>query len=276
MTQTIAPRTKSVKTIAITSGKGGVGKTTLTANLAYALALKGKRVLILDGDLGMANVDIIFGVKPNGHILEVIQGEREITDVLTPLTPNISLIPGGSGLVELNRLNPFQRRTLIDSIAQLEHRFDYLLIDTAPGLSDNVLYLNAAAQISAVIINPDPASLADSYGLIKVLHQEYKENKFSIICNQVNTEVEGLSLFNRFNEVVNRFLYIGLDYWGAIATDPLFKKSTQSQRLIMRHEPQSQSAQAIQAITSKLERKSQHLDQKAGLQFFWEQVVGVA
>lgn len=276
MTYAHTRRTSTVKTIAITSGKGGVGKTTLTANIAYALALQGKRVLIFDGDLGMANVDIIFGIKPHGHILEVLNGEKEISEILTPLTPNISLIPGGSGLVELNRLNAFQRRALVDSVASLEHNFDYMLIDTAPGISDNVLYLNAAAQVSAVIINPDPASLADSYGLIKVLHQEYKENKFSIICNQVNSEVEGLSLFNRFNEVVNKFLYIGLDYWGSMAADPLFRKSTQAQRLIMRHEPQSQSAKAIQAITAKLERKTHSLDQKAGLQFFWEQVVGVA
>jgi flagellar biosynthesis protein FlhG len=267
---------KKVKTVAITSGKGGVGKTTLTANLAYALALAGKRVLIFDGDLGMANVEIVFGAKPQGNILDVLRGEKEISEIVTPLAPNISLIPGGSGLVELNRLSAFERRALLDSVTSLEHSYDYMLIDTAPGISDNVLYLNAAVQISAVIINPDPASLADSYGLIKVLHQEYKENKFSIICNQVNNSVEGLSLFNRFNEVVNRFLYIGLDYWGSLEMDPLFRKSTQSQRLIMRHEPQSQSARAIQAITAKLERKMHGLDQKAGLQFFWEQVVGVA
>jgi flagellar biosynthesis protein FlhG len=165
---------------------------------------------------------------------------------------------------------------LLDSVATLEHSYDYMLIDTAPGIADNVLYLNAAAQVASVIITPDPASFADAYALIKVLRQEYKENKFSIICNQVNSEIEGLSLFNRFNEVVNKFLYIGMDYWGSLATDPLFRKSTQAQRLIMRHEPLSQSARAIEAITAKLERKTQSLDQKAGLQFFWEQVVGVA
>ncbi len=269
-------RSKSVKTIAITSGKGGVGKSTLTANIAYALALQGKKVLIFDGDLGMANVDIMFGVKASGSILEVLHGDKDISEILVPLTPNISLIPGGSGLVELGRLSAFERRSLVDSVASLEHSFDYMLIDTAPGISDNVLYLNAAAQMSAVIINPDPASLADSYALIKVLHQEYKENKFAIICNQVGTELEGLGLFNRFNDVVNKFLCIGLDYCGSLAMDPLFRKSTQTQRLIMRHEPQSQSARSIQVITSKLQRKTLDLDAKAGLQFFWEQVVGVA
>jgi flagellar biosynthesis protein FlhG len=265
-----------IRTIAITSGKGGVGKTTLTANIAFSLALKGKRVLIFDGDLGMANVDIFFGVKPNGNISEVLSGDRQISEILTPLTPNISLIPGGSGLTNLNRLNAFERRNLIEAVASLEHQYDYMLIDTAPGISDNVLHLNSAAQVSGVVITPDPASLADSYALIKVLHQEYRENKFAIICNMVNSEVEGLSLFNRFNEIVNRFLFIGLDYWGAIAQDALFRKSTQAQRLIVRHEPQSTSALAIEAVVKKMERKTQILDPKTGIQFFWEQAVGVA
>lgn len=264
------------KTIAITSGKGGVGKSTLTANLAYALALRGKRVLVFDGDLGMANVDIMFGVKPQSSILDVLHGEKSIEEVITPLAPHIDLIPGGSGLVELNRLNAFERRALVESVAGLEHDYDYLLIDTAPGISDNVLYLNSAAQISAIVINPDPASLADSYGLIKVLHNEYKENRFSIICNQVKDEVEGFGLFNRFNEVVNRFLFIGLDYWGSLPMDPLFRKSTQAQRLVMRHEPKSSSALYLSNISSKLERSLQTVEAKGGMQFFWEQVVGVA
>lgn len=264
------------KTIAITSGKGGVGKSTLTANLAYALALKGKRVLILDGDFGMANVDILYGVKANNSLLDYLHDKKSIHEIVVQLAPNISLIPGGSGLVELNRLNAFERRSLMEAVSSLEHSYDYMLIDTAPGLSENVLYLNAAAQLSAVIINPDPASLADSYGLIKVLHNEYKENRFAIICNQVKDEVEGFSLFNRFNEVVNRFLFIGLDYWGALPADPLFKKSTQGQRLIMKHEPQSQSAKTIMNISHKLERDMSLIQGKSGMQFFWEQVVGVA
>lgn len=267
---------RRTKTVAITSGKGGVGKSTLTANLAYALALRGQRVLIFDGDLGMANIDILFGVKPLGQLTEVLNGDKELSEIVTPLTPNISLIPGGSGLVELNRLSSFERRTLMESVSQLESRYDYMLIDTAPGLSDNVLYLNAAAQISAVIINPDPASLADSYGLIKTLHQEYKENKFAVICNQVSSEVDGFALFNRFNEVVNRFLMIGLDYWGSLPADALFRKSTQTQRLIMKHEPKSNSAEFISQMATRLERKTQGMEGKAGLQFFMDQVIGVA
>lgn len=264
------------RTISITSGKGGVGKTTLVANMAYALAAKGKRVLIFDGDLGMANIDIMFGTKSEFSIMDVLRGEKDINEVITELAPRISLIPGGSGVVELNRLNAFERRSLVDAVSSLNYQYDYLLIDTAPGIADNVLYLNSAAQVSAVVITPDPSSLADSYALIKVLNKEYKETKFSIICNQVRDEAEGLSLFNRFNDVVNRFLFIGLDYWGGIAQDQLFRRSTQNQRLILRHEPNSEAARNLLRISNKLESSVKNQDDKSGLQFFWEQVVGVA
>jgi flagellar biosynthesis protein FlhG len=273
MTSAIGKRTR---TVSITSGKGGVGKSTIVANMAYALAQRGKKVLILDGDLGMANVDIMFGVKPEHSLLDVLQGRKEMDQIVTPLAPNISLIPGGSGLVELNRLNSFERRSLVDAVSSLNFLYDYLLIDTAPGISDNVLYLNSAAQVATVVITPDPASLADSYALIKVLNQEYKESKFSVVCNQVRDEMEGISLFNRFNEVVNRFLYIGLDFWGAIPQDPLFRRSTQNQRLILKHEPQSDSAKCLLKVSNKLEGSMRMNADKAGLQFFWEQVVGVA
>ncbi|MEZ0392359.1 MAG: MinD/ParA family protein [Pseudobdellovibrionaceae bacterium] len=267
---------KRTRTISITSGKGGVGKTTMTANMAFALAQRGKRVLVFDGDLGMANIDIMFGVKAEASILNVLQGDKDIQQVITSLAPNISLIPGGSGVVELNRLNAFERRSLVDAVSSLDYQYDYLLIDTAPGIADNVLYLNSAAQISSVVITPDPSSLADSYALIKVLNKEYKESKFSIICNQVRDEAEGFSLFNRFSEVVNRFLYIGLDYWGSVAQDPLFRRSSQNQRLILKHEPNSEPAKNLLKISNKLEAAVNNQDSKAGLQFFWEQVVGVA
>jgi flagellar biosynthesis protein FlhG len=273
---TVNNKSHRTKTISITSGKGGVGKTTMVCNLAYALARQGKKVLIFDGDLGMANVDIMFGVKSDFSIMDVLKGTKTMNEILVPLAPNIALIPGGTGLVELSRLNAFERRSMLDAVGSLDYQYDYLLIDTAPGLAENVLYLNSAAQVSSVVITPDPSSLADSYALIKVLNREYKETKFSIICNQVRDEIEGLALFNRFNEVVNRFLYIGLDYWGSVPQDQLLRKSTQNQRLILKHEPQSEAAKNLLKLSNKLETAMGENQDKSGLQFFWEQVVGVA
>ncbi|MGZ3744532.1 MAG: MinD/ParA family protein [Pseudobdellovibrionaceae bacterium] len=264
------------RTISITSGKGGVGKTTLTANLALRLSQTGNKVLIFDGDLGMANVDILYGVKAEGSIHDVLMGHKSISEVLVEVSKDIFLIPGGSGVLEFNNLNGFQRRAMVEAVGSLPQDFDYMLIDTAPGIADNVLYLNAAAQKICVVITPDPASLADSYALIKVLHQKYKENKFSLICNNVRDEAEGAGLYQRFNEVVNKFLYIGLDYLGTVPMDPVLRKATQMNRLIMRYDSNAESTKAIKNICAQIENSSQKIVTKGGLQMFWEQVVGLA
>lgn len=267
---------RKTKTVSITSGKGGVGKTTMTANLAYALAKKGNRVLIFDGDLGLANVDIHFGVRPESSIADIISGQKEMSEILCELAPQITLIPGGSGLVEMNRLNPFERRAMVDAVRSVDFQYDYLLIDTAPGISDNVLYLNAAAQVCTVVITPDPSSLTDSYALIKVMNQEFRRTKFSIVCNQVKDEAEALSLFHRFNDVVNRFLYIGLDYLGPISQEPLIRRTAQSQRLIMKQEPSCLVSQQMTGIAGKLATSLRGLEESSGLSNYWEQVMGVA
>lgn len=269
-------QSRSTRTISITSGKGGVGKTTLTANLALRLSQNGNKVLIFDGDLGMANVDILYGVKAEGNIHDVLMGFKTISEVMVEVAKDVFLIPGGSGILEFNNLNGFQRRAMVEAVGTLPQDFDYMLIDTAPGIADNVLYLNAAAQNICVIITPDPASLADSYALIKVLHQKYKENKFSIICNNVRDEAEGAGLYQRFNDVVNKFLYIGLDYWGSVPMDPVLRKATQMNRLIMRYDANAESAKAIKNLCSQMENSRQKIITKGGLQMFWEQVVGLA
>ncbi len=264
------------KTISITSGKGGVGKTTLVTNMALSLAQQGKKVLILDGDLGMANVDIFFGARPQGNIHDILTGTKEMRDILMEVSKDVFLIPGGSGILEFNNLNHFERRAMVEAVASLPLGFDYLLIDTAPGIAENVLFLNSAAQIVSVVITPDPASFADAYALIKVLNQRYKVNRFSIICNQVVDEADGLGLYKRFNDVVGKFLTIGLDYWGSVPNDVVLKKATQMQRLIVRHDPSALSAQAIRKMTQQIERKSRALESAGGMQMFWDQVVGFA
>ncbi|MEK2688955.1 MinD/ParA family protein [Bdellovibrio sp. GT3] len=264
------------RTISITSGKGGVGKTTLVANLALSLAQKGKKVLILDGDLGMANVDIMFGAKSQGSIHDILAGRKEMKDILLEVSKDVFLIPGGSGVVEFNNLNHFERRAMVEAIGSLPMGFDFLLIDTAPGIAENVLFLNSAAQSVSVVITPDPSSFADAYALIKVLNKNYKVNHFSIICNQVRDEEEGMSLYKRFNDVVNRFLYIGLDYWGSVPNDSVLRKATQMQRLIVRHDVGAESSKAIRQISAQLETSSKLIEANGGMQMFWDQVVGVA
>lgn len=267
------------KTLSITSGKGGVGKTSITCNLAYHLAERGHRVLVLDGDFGLANAEILFGVSPRGNILDVIHGEKDISDVITPVMPGVDLISGGRGLTEFNRLTPFERKALVDSISHYEFQYDYMLIDTAPGISDNVLYLNSAAQETLLVITPDAASLADSYALVKIMHQQFKEMHFSVVCNMVKDELDGFSLFQRFSEVSQRFLSLSLDYWGSIPVNASIKKSSIQARLALKHDQSTEIRQTFSQISAQMKTKlvpGSGKSTKAGLQFFWEQVVGVA
>ena len=264
------------KTISISSGKGGVGKTTVVSNLALQLASEGQRVLILDGDLGMANVDIMFGARSQFHINDVLAGRKNLKDVIIEVRENIFLIPGGSGIYDLQNVSLFQKRLLLDQVSQLEGLYDYLLIDTAPGISDNVLYLNAAAHEIVLILSPDPASLTDTYALIKVLNQKYRESKFSVVCNAVRDEHEAMKIFKRLSDVCSKFLCVSLNYKGFIPLDQNLRLATKSQQLILEKNPRSPSSFALKALAKNLSNLG-HIDEvKGGIQFFWQQLVGVA
>lgn len=264
------------RVISITSGKGGVGKTTLVSNLALQLGREGKRVLILDGDLGMANVDIMFNVRPVGTIHDVVRGEAEVRDILIDVAHNVTLIPGGSGIFDLQSLSVFEKQLLLDQVSSLGSSYDFMLIDTAPGIDDSVLYLNSAAQEICVVVTPDPASVADSYALIKVLHQRYRENRFSIICNQVRDEADGFRLFQKLDSVAHKFLYVSLDYKGSIPLDLNLRQATRAQQLVSQSHPNSISANTIKKLSQKFKGYEASQECKGSLQFFWEQLIGVA
>ena len=264
------------KTISITSGKGGVGKSTLVSNLSLALAQKGKRVLILDGDLGLANIDIMFGVRSAGSVESVLNGSRTIDEILIDVAPNISLIPGGSGVYGLQNTSLLQKKMLLDQINLLPKAFDFMLIDTASGIDENVLYLNSAAHEILVVLTPDPSSLADAYALIKVMNKKYQEHKFSVVANLVSDEKEGLALFKRLSDVSQKFLNVSLDYKGFIPADTELRLATKSQQLILREGPHTASAQAIRRLAEKVSVFNGVSNLKGGMQFFWEQLAGVA
>jgi flagellar biosynthesis protein FlhG len=268
--------TARTSVISITSGKGGVGKTTLVTNLALQLAREGQRVLILDGDLGMANVDLMFRVRPQFTIHDLITCRAGLEDVLVEVAKNVTLIPGGSGVFELQNLSPFEKQGLLDQVSQLGQSYDVMLIDTAPGIDDNVLYLNSAAQEICVVLTPDPASLADSYALIKVLHQRCRENRFSIICNQVKDEADGRKLFEKLDSVAAKFLYVSLDYLGSVPMDPALRAATRAQQLVTQVHPNSSSSLAISQLAQGFIGQEREQKCKGSLQFFWEQLVQLA
>ena len=270
-TPAFAPRV-----ISMTSGKGGVGKSTLTANLALEIARLGKRVLLIDGDFGMANLDVMFGLRARQSLHEVVQGEAIIQDILMPVSENITLIPGGSGIYELQKLTAIGKQTLLDQISQLEESYDVVLVDTAPGITDNVLFLNSAVEEIHVVMTPDPSSLTDAYALIKTLHMKARENRFQVICNQVRDAQDGERIFNRLESVVARFLPVRLELAGIIPMDPHLRQAVRSQQLVGRAQPQSESASAIRALAHELIQRQRIGECKGSLQFFWRQMVGAA
>jgi flagellar biosynthesis protein FlhG len=245
-----------MKILSVTSGKGGVGKTSLVSNMAVGLAKQGKKVLVFDGDLGMANVDIFFGVHPQRNLQDVIDGVP-LRDCLTQAAQNIDLLAGGTGLYGLCHLNAFQRREILSHIAEMNYLYDYLIIDTSPGLHDHVLHLNSVADECLVVITPDPSSFTDAYALIKVLHQKYRTQKFSIVCNQVSDEKTGAHLYLRFADVAQQFLPIRLAYKKTIPFDPQMKLSNQLQRLILRQDAKSISSQAITSLCAEIVSQNQ-------------------
>ncbi len=264
------------RTISVTSGKGGVGKTTTVANLAYCLGQAGKRTLILDGDLGMANVDIMFGIRVNSGIHEVFSGKRTLDEIIVSVSENVDLIPGGSGVYGLHNLGFAQKQVLLQQVGQLDQSYDYMIIDTAPGIDDNVLYLNAASQEILVLVTPDPSSLADAYAIIKVLHQKHQENRFSILCNQVKDEKEALRVYQRITDVADQFLCVSLDYKGFIPADLNLRQATRSQQLVCRGLAESASSRKYLELAEKISAPGDFMELKGSIQFFWEQLSGVA
>lgn len=239
-----------MKIIAISSGKGGVGKTTVSCNLGLAIADQNKKVLMIDADLGLANVDIHFGVRPMYHLGDMLQG-RSIQECVTPLLKNIDLIAGGSGIVELTHLNAFQRREIINQVQDLQFSYDYAVIDTASGIYEHVLHLNAVADECIIVLTQDPSSFADAYAMIKVLHQKYKLQNFKVICNQMKS-IRGEQLFIKFSEVVERFLSVRLSLLGSLPFDENLQKIQQQQRLIMRQNSDSETVQIFKKMAAEL------------------------
>lgn len=245
-------RREPARVLAITSGKGGVGKTNLAVNLGACLAGRGLRTALLDGDLGMANVDIILGLNPAHTIADVIAGHKRLLEVASAGPQGLQVFSGGSGLYEMANLSTWQLEHFAGSLAELDEVCDLLLIDTGAGLSQGVVRLVLSAAEVIVVTTPEPTALADAYGIVKVVARRSPGTKVHVVVNMVKHEGEGEALFGHFQKAAHRFLQLDLNYLGHIPFDPLVSRCVQEQTLFLMEQPNSRAAQAVQNIARNL------------------------
>ena len=243
---------------AVTSGKGGVGKTFMAANLAAALARRGERVLVLDADLGLANLDVVLNLYPKITLHDVFTGKAELNDAILPAPGGFSVLLAGSGLVEYSRLTTEVREQLLAVIQKVAPRFDHILLDTGAGISDVVLYAVSLADEVLVVATPEPTSLTDAYATIKVLATQQQRRVIRLVVNQASRAGEGRVIRGQLQQVVDRFVSNGtdtplrLELLGEVPHDPAVREAVQRRQLLLEAYPGSPAAKAIAAIAEKL------------------------
>lgn len=257
------------RVISVTSGKGGVGKSNVVVNLAIALANEGERVLVMDADVGLGNIDILLGLKPTQTLDEVFNGTRRLSEVIVTGPCGIRIVPAGSGGDRSSTLNQRERLLLMDELDTLNEEFDVLIIDTESGISENVTYFNVAAQEIVVVLSPEPTSLADVYALIKVLVTRHGERHFKVLVNMVRDSEEGLDTFKRLSQVVSRFLDVSLDYFGCIVRDDRLVDAVKRQKAVVELHPRSAAAHCFFTLARNLKNSPASQPVKGNIQFLF-------
>ncbi|WP_456433543.1 MinD/ParA family protein [Thermosulfuriphilus sp.] len=265
------------RVISFTSGKGGVGKTNIVANLALALARLGKRVLIFDADLGLANIDVLLGLSPRFNINHVFSGQKALVDILVDGPGGIKILPASSGIEQLCRLNESQKLFLLGEFDHLGALFDLLLIDTSAGISENVIYFNLAAQHRVVVVTPEPTSITDAYALVKVMATRYGTKDFFILVNQVRSAREAARVYEQILRVTDQFLgpSVSLRFLGFLPKDNHLCRAVRNQKAVVEAYPQATISQTFTDLARKLleEEMGDYVD--GSIKFFGRSLLGV-
>jgi flagellar biosynthesis protein FlhG len=259
----------------ITSGKGGVGKTAVVANLAVTLSKMGKSVLILDADLGLANVDVVFGLAPQYNLNHFFSGDHELEDIMVEGPYGIKILPAGSGIQNFTRLDGHHKMRLLDGLDAMHDVFDFVLIDTEAGISENVTYFNTAAQEILVVTTPEPTAITDAYALMKLLSTQYHEKHFHLIVNQTQNDEEALDVYRKLTMVANRYLDISIDFLGSIPIDRQMIDSIRKQKVFVDMHPSSSIADAFSSLAARLTSEKTVKQPKGNLQFFWKKLLNL-
>jgi flagellar biosynthesis protein FlhG len=265
---------RPVRVICVTSGKGGVGKTNITVNLALALSLQNQSVMLLDADLGLANVDVILGLHPLYNLSHVISQERTLEEIIIAGPNGVRIIPASSGIKRMAELGAEENAGLVNAFSELNDSLDIMLVDSAAGISDSVVTFCRAAHEVVVVVCDEPASITDAYAMIKLLSQDYDVDRFHILANRVVTAQEGRELFTKLVKVSDRFLDVTLNFFGSIPEDPQLRKAVQAQRAVVEAFPGSRSAEAFHRLaTQVISRWPMPRTASGYLQFFIERLI---
>ncbi len=264
---------RPVKVIAVTGGKGGVGKTNLSVNLSVALAEMQRRVVLMDADLGLANVDVLLGLQARFTLADVLSGERKIRDILLTGPAGMKVVPAASGIANMAKLSHQEHAAIIHSFSELSDQLDVLMVDTAAGISDTVVSFVRAAQEVIVVVCDEPSSITDAYALIKLLNTEHDVFRFRVIANMTRTQQEGINLFNKLNGVCERFLDASLQYLGAVPFDENVRKAVQKRKALLEFAPQCKASQAIRALAQKIDTWPTSHSARGHLEFFLERLL---
>jgi len=238
--------------ITISSGKGGVGKTNIVANLGYALCRFGKRVLILDADLGLGNLDVLLGLTPEFNLSHVINGEKKLADIVVSGPGRLQILPAASGIQEMTALSQEERHFVFSQLDEFIRSFDIMLIDTAAGISSNVLYFNINADEILVVATPEPTSITDAYALMKVLSVKYGSDHFKLVVNAVASEHEADEVFRQISLVADRFLNVDIEFYGGIVLDDNLKKGVRQQKVVSELAPLSKVSRNFSTLARKI------------------------
>ena len=264
---------QAVNVIVVCSGKGGVGKTNCSINLSIALSKLGKKVLLMDADLGLANVDVLLGLRPEKSLHEVMQGLCSIDETIIDGPEGIGVIPASSGVQQMTDLSETEQASLIHAFSDIQRPVDTLIIDSAAGIHRSMMSFAKAAQQILVILCDEPSSLADAYALIKVMHTQYGVERFSVVGNMVHNQIHGQQLFNKLQRVTEKFFPIQLQYLGSIPEDALLKKAVRQSQAVSVAYPTAKSSQAYHHIALSVAKLPIHTEDAGHIQFFLERLL---
>lgn len=264
---------KPVRVIAVTSGKGGVGKTNLSVNIGVSLAKVGRRVAILDADMGLANVDILLGMFPEFNLSHVLNGEKSLKDIMLTGPAGLKIIPASSGVQRMSELNSHEQAGLIRAFSEVDNQLDVLIVDTAAGISASVVNFARACQEIIVVVCDEPTSLADAYAYIKLLNRDYGLNSFHVVANMVQSAEHGQALFNKLCKVTDKYLDVALQFVGAVPQDDALKKAVQKQTPVVEAFPQSKAAIAIRNLARTIDHWPIKPQVGGYLSFFVERMI---